>query len=173
MGNPGQGFSDAKAQSGYSLAGANATVRATIKVGEAAMALSDSVAGLVDRVVVDTHAHLPDMFEITMLDPTGTIVDDANMNIGTPVQVWGGPADSSTAVKLIDGEVTAIEARCSNFVVLVVVRGYEKAHRLQRVRRSRTFVDMTDSDVARKIAGDAGLDVGTIDDTNTVHTHLG
>src|SRR5262249_1397567 len=72
----------------------------------------------------------------------------------------------------IDGEVTSIEALCENLFIYTVVRGYEKAHRLQRARRSRTFVDMTDSDVANQIASDAGLDVGTIDDTNTTHNHL-
>ncbi len=154
------------------LGGASATVRATIKVGMMGMPLSPTVEPLVQRVVVDTHLHLPDMFEITILDESGSVIDDANMSIGTEVQIFGGAADSTSAEKLIEGEITSIEAICENLVVHTVVRGYEKAHRLQRARRSRTFVDMTDSDVARKVASDAGLDIGTIDDTNTTHDHL-
>ena len=53
-----------------------------------------------------------------------------------------------------------------------VVRGYEQAHRLQKARHTRTFVNMTDSDVAKKIARDAGLKIGTVDDTSTAHDHL-
>ena len=73
---------------------------------------------------------------------------------------------------LIDGEVTSIEAICENLVIYTVVRGYEKAHRLQRARRSRTFVDMTDSDIAQEVAGDIKLEIGTVDDTNTAHNHI-
>ena len=38
----------------------------------------------------------------------------------------------------------------------VTVRGYTQDHRLQRVRRTRTFVNMSDADIARKIARRTG-----------------
>jgi len=53
-----------------------------------------------------------------------------------------------------------------------VVRGYDLCHRLQRARRTRSFENMTDSDVARQIAQAAGLTVGTVTSTQTVHEHL-
>ncbi|HWS47381.1 MAG TPA: phage baseplate assembly protein V [Acidimicrobiia bacterium] len=157
---------------GGGLGAATATVRATIKVGMMGMPLRPDIEPLVQRVVVDNHVHLPDMFEITFLDESGSVVDDANLSIGTEVAIFGGAADSQSADKLIDGEVTSIEAICENLFIYTVVRGYEKAHRLQRARRSRTFVDMTDSAIARQIASDAGLDTGTIDSTNTSHNHV-
>src|SRR5439155_1169723 len=69
-------------------------------------------------------------------------------------------------------EVTSIEAICADLHVYTVVRGYEQAHRLQKARHTRTFVNMTDSDVATKIAKAAGLKIGTVDDTDTAHDHL-
>ena len=69
------------------------------------------------------------------------------------------------AKPLIEGEVTAIEGSYGDRNSLTVVRGCTLDHRLQRVRRTRTFVNAKDSDVARQLAGDAGLQVGVIDAT--------
>ncbi|MDT4917761.1 MAG: hypothetical protein QOH89_2461, partial [Pseudonocardiales bacterium] len=42
------------------------------------------------RVVVDTHLHMPDMFEIWFFDEKGTAADDAHMSIGGAVKIEGG-----------------------------------------------------------------------------------
>ncbi|UVS80836.1 phage baseplate assembly protein V [Actinokineospora sp. UTMC 2448] len=123
------------------------------------------------RAVVDTHLHLPDMFELTFTDEAGTLVADTGLAIGAVVTVKGRKAGGSDT-ELITGEVTAIEAVCQDAMILTVVRGYEKAHRLQRARRTRTFVNMTDSDIARKIAREAGLRVGTIEASRGTHEHI-
>ena len=156
------------------LADGTATVRASVKVGSfgAGLPLRPDVERLLTRVVVDTHLHLPDTFELTFLDEEGHIATDAGLKIGVGVEVYGGAAVSQQAEKLISGEVTSIEAICADLHVYTVVRGYEQAHRLQKARRTRTFVNMTDSDVARKVAKDAGLTVGDVDETSTAHDHL-
>ncbi|HEY2672859.1 MAG TPA: phage baseplate assembly protein V [Rugosimonospora sp.] len=155
------------------LAGAAATVRASVKVGSPlGLPLRPDVERLLARVVVDTHLHLPDMFELTFLDEEGHAAGDANLRIGAAVEVFGGAPDSTQSSSLISGEVTSIEAVCQDLHIYTVVRGYEKAHRLQRAHRTRTFVNMTDSDVARKVATDAGLQIGTVDETATTHDHL-
>ena len=152
------------------LAGGTATVRATVKVG--GMPLRMDVEPHLSRVVVDTHLHLPDMFELTFLDESGNVASDAGLTIGTAVEVYGGSPDSMDAKKLIAGEVTSIEAICADLQVYTVIRGYEQAHRLQRARRTRTFADMLDSEVVRKVAEDASVKIGTIDPTSTAHPHL-
>lgn len=150
-----------------------ATVRASVALGPGGiMPLLPDVERRLVRVVVDTHLHLPDMFELTFLDEEGSVLDDASIQIGTAVQVSGGAPDSSSASELIEGEVTAIEAVCAELHVLTVVRGYSKAHRLQRSRTTRTFVNQTDADIARRIALGAGLQPGTIDDPGITHDHI-
>ncbi|MFD9702948.1 phage baseplate assembly protein V [Lentzea sp. NPDC059081] len=121
------------------------------------------------RVVVDSHQHLPGMFEITFADPDGTALDDAGLEIGAVVEI----SDGADETVLITGEVTALEAHCVETIVHSVVRGYEKSHRLQRARHSRTFVNQTDSDIARDLALEAGLTIGRIDPTGLIHDHLG
>src|SRR5206468_1749407 len=88
------------------------------------------------------------------------------------LSISAGAPNSTDTEKLITGEITSIEADCHELVIYTIVRGYEKAHRLQRARRTRTFVEMTDADIARKVAKDAGLKIGTIDSTSATHKHI-
>jgi hypothetical protein len=148
------------------------TVRAGVRVGGAAMPLRPDVERQLVRVVVDTHVHLPDMFELTFFDEAGDLLGQAGLTIGTPVEVHGGAVESRDATKLIAGEVTSIEAVCAELNVYTVVRGYEQAHRLQRARRTRTFVNTSDSEAVRKVAQDAKVRIGKIDSTATTHDHL-
>ncbi|BFU47452.1 phage baseplate assembly protein V [Krasilnikovia sp. MM14-A1004] len=147
-------------------------VRAGVKVGAAKLPLSPNAERYLVRAVVDTHVHLPDMFELTFFDEGGDLLDTAGLSIGTPVEVHGGASDSTDTKKLIAGEVTSIEAVCADLNIYTVVRGYEQAHRLQRARRTRTFVNSSDSDAVRKVAQDARVRIGTIDSTATTHDHL-
>src|SRR5262249_48741328 len=147
------------------------TVLPVIKTGSGfAMEISGDLYDLVMRAVVDSHVHLPDMFEITFLDREDQVAD--KFKIGTTVEVWGSKSADDPSTKLITGEVTSIEGVCAEGVIYTVVRGYEKAHRLQRAKRTRTFVNKTDSDIAKEVAGAAGLSMGTVDSTQVVHDHL-
>lgn len=150
-----------------------AVVVPKVKVGyPIGIPLLPNVAPKLIRTVVDTHLHLPDMFELTFLDLEGTLVDDAKLKIGAKVEISAGPANSDDTESLIKGEVTSIEAICQHSAIYTIVRGYEKAHRLQRAKRTRTFVNMKDSDIAEQVAGDAGLDIGKVDPTSTTHDHI-
>ncbi|HEX4701574.1 MAG TPA: hypothetical protein VH352_05540, partial [Pseudonocardiaceae bacterium] len=150
-----------------------ATVRASVALGPGGvMPLSPLVETKLVRVVVDTHLHLPDSFELTFLDEDGNVLDDAGISIGTAIQVSGGAPDSKTASELVEGEVTSIEAMCADLHILTVVRGYSKAHRLQRAKNTATYVNQTDADIAKKIALAAGLVPGTIDDPGVTHDHI-
>lgn len=144
-----------------------AVVWPTVTVGGAQ--LPDAAASRLVRTEVDMQLLLPAMFALSFEDLTGAALDAAGLDIGVKVEVLAG---SGAGAKLIAGEVTAIEGYYQGFVGRTVVRGYDLCHRLQRARRTRSFDNMTDSDVAQRIAKDAGLPVGTITSTRTVHEHL-
>jgi phage protein D len=155
---------------GSSGAPTTETILPTVKVGGSA--LPDAKAALLVRAMVDNHLHLPDMFELTFVDTDGTLASSAGFSIGASVEVHAGASSSDTLTKLTAGEVTSIEAICEQRTIYTVIRGYDKAHRLQRANRTRTFVNKTDSDIAKEVAGDAGLSIGTIDSTSVVYDHL-
>jgi phage protein D len=133
--------------------------------------LSDESRSRLVQTVVDTHLHLPDMFEITFEDSANAILQ--RVKIGSTVEVFGGAPSKTMAEKLIAGEVTSIEGDYEDSVMRTVIRGYDKSHRLQRVCRTRTFVDMTDADIAKKIALEAKFSPKDIEieDSRTTHTH--
>lgn len=141
------------------------TVVPTIGLGTSGTPLADEFAARVGMVVVDSRRMRPDMFEITFHDPDGTLLTAAGIEIGTPVTI-------TEKRRLVVGEVTAIEGVYGR-LRHTVVRGYGRDHRLQRARRSRTFTNMTDSDIARQVASGAGIEVGTITPTTVVHDHIG
>ena len=141
----------------------------TVLVGSGGTALPAIAENCLSRTEVDTHLLLPAMFALTFEDLTGAALDQAGLNIGVQVQVQAGTDSSSS---LITGEITAIEGYYRGLTGWTVVRGYDLCHRLQRARRTRSFEEMTDSDIATQLANDAKLPVGEITPTETVHEHL-
>jgi len=139
----------------------------TVQVGGSP--LPDLAAKHLVRTEVDTHLKLPGMFVLHFEDLTGATLDAAGFDIGAQVQVLAG---SGSAKALISGEVTAIEGYYQGIVGHTVVRGYDLCHRMQRARRTRSFDNVTDSDVAQQVARHAGLPVGEVTSTTTVHEHL-
>lgn len=152
---------------------APATLRATVKTGSGGTALPAEVETQIRRVVVDSHLHLPAMFEITFNDSAGTVLATSGISIGSEIKITAGASEKSSLQPLITGEVTSIEGSFEYMTRLTVVRGYDKTHRLQRVRRTRTFLNMKDSDIARQVVQESGLTVGVIQETKTTHDHVG
>lgn len=140
----------------------------TAKVVAGGGTLAAPVAARITRVVVDTDLRRPGMFEITFADYDGEALSQASIELGTTIEVWGGPG----SLPLISGEVTAIEGLLYGLSISTVVRGYTTAHRLQRARRTRTFLNMTDSDIAGQLAAEAGLEPGLITATTTTFDYL-
>lgn len=124
------------------------------------------------RLTVDLHIGMPDLFELQFRDPSRAILAQGRIAIGTLVAIEAGVANDRQPRPLIEGEVTSLEGTYGALNSTCIVRGTTLDHRLQRVRRTRTFVDAKDSDVARQLAQDADLEIGTIDATTQVHPQI-
>jgi phage protein D len=149
----------------------SATVRPVIGTGMMGSPLSPTVLPSLLRVVVDQHLLLPDMFEITFIED-GTTLATTMITIGTQITIAGGAADSNTSSVLIKGEVTSIEGDYENNTYRSIVRGYEKAHRLQRARRTRTFTNVTDADIVSKVCSEAQIDTDTVDSPGVTYEYV-
>lgn len=147
------------------------TPKVSLVVGGFGAPLNPMVAPLLVRTVVDTSVHRPGMFELTFLDTDGMLLDLSLIDVGSEirVEVDSGPMPTS----LILGEVTSIEGDYDHLVRYTTIRGYEHSHRLQRARRTRSFLDSTDGDIARRIASDADIDVGDVQDPGVTHRWIG
>jgi uncharacterized protein len=127
------------------------------------------------RIGVDEDVNLPNMFtiEVTGLDNQQEIpwLDDPTLSaIGNPVEVKLGYTGELTT--LLKGEITSLEPE---FVIHrlpnLLIRGYDRRHRLQRGCKTRTFVQRKDSDIAARIASEAGLDA-QVTDSEVTHEYV-
>ena len=141
-----------------------------IEVGGAKMP-ADVSALLVQGVIDDSRLD-PDLFLVRFRDPENIVLEKAGISIGTELTFKASSNESDTPEKLLVGEVTALEKEYDGTGTFTVVRGLDKAHRLQRGRRVACYRQMTVSDVVRKTAEAAGLDTGRIDSTTTVHEQI-
>ncbi len=106
-------------------------------------------------VTVEDDLTLPSMFtvELTGLETQNSqisLLDDGLFALGTEVEIKLGYG--SQLVTLIKGEITGLEPEFAiNRLPSLIVRGYDRRHRLQRGRKTRTFLQKKDSDIARKL----------------------
>jgi uncharacterized protein len=138
--------------------------------------LPAEAAACVAGVMVDESVELPSMFA---LEITGSeaqqqealwIDDQKLFAIGNVVEVKLGYVDDLET--LLIGEITALEPEfVFNRLPSLMARGYDRRHRLQRGRKTRTFVQQKDSDIASQIASEAGL-TAQAEDSGTVHDYV-
>jgi len=83
-------------------------------------------------------------------------IDDALCREGNPVDIGLGYRDDTPP--LLSGEITGVEPA---FLLAqpptLTLRGHDRRHRLMRSRRTRSFTHCKDSDIASRLAGEAGL----------------
>ena len=128
------------------------------------------------EIVVDDSLHLPDMFTILLHDRVLRWVDSDLLAVGTEVQISAATADTvvqpGAGALLITGEITALEP---NFAQTgestLLVRGYDRAHRLHRGKKNRSFLHATDSEIAQKIAWEVGLQA-RVDSTSVIRDYV-
>lgn len=103
----------------------------------------------------------PGMFAIRLLNwdldkLQFTWSDDPLFSEGAEVEILMGYAGDLQPV--FAGEVTGLEPEfCADETPAVTVRGYDRAHRLLRGRKTRSFTQVKDSDIAAQVAQEAGL----------------
>jgi phage protein D len=121
---------------------------------------SEDVTGHLTDAVIDHSLHLPSMFTLRLHNPDMKWLDDETFREGKKIDIEAG----DPPVKLLSGKIAALEPELDQASPALVVRGYDLSHKLYRGRKRRSFVDVTDADVARSLAQESGLRAGQIDD---------
>jgi phage protein D len=156
------------------MPGADATPRFFLTINGQAAPL-ELMRDMIE-IVVDDSLHLPDMFTILLHNGALRWVDSDLLAVGTEVQISAATADTvvqpGAGALLITGEITALEP---NFAQTgestLLVRGYDRAHRLHRGKKNRSFLQATDSEIAQKIAWEVGLQA-RVDSTSVIHDYV-
>jgi uncharacterized protein involved in type VI secretion and phage assembly len=127
--------------------------------------LPPAVFGRISELIIEQDLVLPDAFTIRLHDVedsgagTQTRFPTANSNlfeVGQEIELGLGREEVPSSN--LKGEVTAIDldARADGLPILTV-RGYDKAHRLNRVKKTRSFVNKTYSDMVTQVSHENGL----------------
>ena len=99
--------------------------------------------------VVESSMHLPDLCTLRIYDYDFKWLDSALFKEGKKLEIRTG-FDKESLKTVFDGEVVGLEMDLSaHHTATMIVRAYDKSHRLHRGRKSRTFVDVKDSDTSR------------------------
>jgi len=95
-------------------------------------------------VEVDSSLTLPDMFAIHLRDPNLQWIDDNRYAPGKSVEIASRADSAASEVKLMVGEITAVEPMLNQDTgPTLILRGYDKGHRLHRGRKTQTFQEVT------------------------------
>ena len=136
------------------------TAELVIKLGGRAQ--TDMLDDIIE-VIVETNLHLPAMATIELYDLTMEWVDDTAVAIGKAVEISFEAAERDEAAEgtprvLFKGEVVSLEPIFKpSGQISLLIRCYDQTHRLHLGKRTRTFLDKSDGDIARDVAGASGL----------------
>ncbi|MFN8499771.1 MAG: VgrG-related protein [Anaerolineae bacterium] len=139
----------------------------SVKV-EGALIAQDAVGDLLE-VVVDHTLHLPSMFTLRLHSYDMKWLQDPTFREGKKVELLLG---ERPPIKVASGKIVGLEPDLEQGAPSLVVRGYDLLHKLYRGRHRRSFLGVTDSDLATKLAAEAGLTPGNIDSTSEVHEYV-
>ena len=132
--------------------------------------LAAEIMNDLDEAVVEDDLAQPAMFTLRFHDPAFTLIDGTQFKLGAEVTISAVTPANQRKVILV-GEVTALEPMLSQRITLLVVRGYDLSHRLYRGHQTRTFLKQTDSQIAQKIAQEAGLSADA-ESTSVSHDYV-
>jgi len=120
--------------------------------------LSVEVLGGLIGITVDHDRNLPGLFQLEFSGvDLKTVLTQFSPGTGVEIRF---NIDNQLPVSVIKGEVLGLEPHFSSDRSLqVTVWGCDFLHRLQQGTKTRTFVKMNDSEIARMIAKEAGLEL--------------
>ena len=138
---------------------------------EGAQVSEDFMRDLLE-ITVDNSLHMPDVATIVLNDPRLKWIDDALVMPGKTVEISAtATVQGSKPKPVFDGEIVELEPDFGVNTHRLVIRAFDRLHRLSRGRKVRSFQNVTDGDVAKRFAGEAGLQAD-VETTRQVHPYL-
>ena len=135
---------------------------------EGALASAEVMSDLLE-IVVDHSLHVPSMFTIKLHSHDMKWLRDETFREGKKIEIFYG---ERSRFKLLAGKIASLEPDLEVTHPTLLVRGYDLSHKLYRGRHRRSFNQVTDSDLVKKLMSEAGLRAGKIDDTTEVHEYI-
>lgn len=116
---------------------------------------SAALMGDLELATIESSLHLPDVATLVVHDPRLHWVDHASLECGVSLRISArfGPREE----QIFDGEIVEIEPEYTAGTQRLIVRAFDRLHRLARIRTARSFQNVSDSDLVQQLAGEANL----------------
>ncbi len=121
------------------------------------------------EVTVENSLHLPDVATLVLHDGRLRWIDEDSLMPGKAIQISASAAGQENL--LFDGEIVEIEPSFEPGSQRLIVRAFDRLHRLSRGRHVRSFLNVSDEDIVRKIAKEVGLQA-QVGPTSQVHPYV-
>ena len=132
--------------------------------------IKDKAIAAISEIIIEDYLNTPTMFTLTLNDSGREWADSDLLFLQSEVKIDLGYLNDITT--MVVGEITALDAGYTKGSPdNLTVRGFDRMHRLKHNRKTRTFVQMKDSQIAAQIAQEVGLNP-KLEETNVVHDYL-
>jgi phage protein D len=121
------------------------------------------------EVTVESSLHLPDVATLVLHDSRLHWIDENSLMPGKAIQVSATVARQEKL--LFDGEIVEIEPNFEPSTQRLIVRAFDRLHRLSRGQHVRSFLNVSDGDIVQKIAQEVGLQA-KVGPTSQVHPYV-
>lgn len=108
-----------------------------------------------ERISVESSLHLPDVATLVLHDPRLRWVDHSLTAPGVALKVIARVG--SAEAPLFEGEIVELEPEFVGAAPRLLVRAFDRLHRLARGRHARVFADTSDAELVRRLADEVGL----------------
>jgi uncharacterized protein involved in type VI secretion and phage assembly len=126
--------------------------------------LTDREADAVHEIKITDWLRLPDVCTVAVGYQADAVrgfadLDGSAFKVGAELEVKLGSTEETTTQTLFKGEIVTVEPTFQAGHVAMVVRAYDRSHRMMRSRKQRTFLNQTIPDIVKKVARDSGITV--------------
>jgi phage protein D len=147
----------------------NVTPRYTIEVG--GQELTQAAPMGLEAVSVEDHVDMIGVAELTISgqgDGTSSNTSWNQIEIGGDVSIkLGGSSE-----ELFKGTITSMRHGFQQGRDTLTIMCMDPMHKLAASRETKTYEEMTDSDIANQVISDAGCEVGTVDATTETRKYV-
>lgn len=121
------------------------------------------------EATVENSLHLPDMATLVLYDQKLSWIDDERLAPGKSLQILFSTGNVRQIV--FDGEIVEIEPGFDREIQRLTIRAFDRMHRLARGQQTRSFINVSDSDLVDKLAAEVQLEA-QVDPTSTVYPYV-
>lgn len=135
-------------------------------------AVPPTIDAAIIKIVVDERLNSPTMLELHVhVDPHNPkVIDEPTLAEGKEIEVFVGQGKDEASLCVV--KITSVEVEFDDQRPMLIVRGYDLSFALHRALKSRTFLNQSDSDIARKIAGECPGLTAKIEATTEIHPYV-